>query len=64
MPQKTMNSEVLVDFLDAYPILDPSLLAADLPDEVVMTIAHQKGWTMYFNGSSRSPIGKKIKPLG
>lgn len=59
VPQKAIKGQVLADFLATHPALDTFLLVRDLPDEGVMIVNPKKGWEIFFDGASRSPIGTR-----
>ena len=67
VPQKTVKSQVLADFLAVYPVSETSNLHTDIVDEVIeanMT-SEDDVWRMFFDGVSRtSSKGKIVARVG
>ena len=67
VPQKSVKSQALADFLAAYAVPESSKLHEDIPDEVFESnmISEDEVWQMFFDGESRTgPKGKTIAGVG
>lgn len=58
VPQKATTEEPLTNFFVAHALLDESLLAIGLSDEVVMTIEVQKDRENFLDGISKISMGE------